>query len=283
MTPISPARHIDYVPLDQVTETEGNPKGHDIPSVIRSISVLGFTAPAVVDERTDRLIIGHGRLAALRVIRDYLATGEIPDRYADAFDARTTAALESGAPDGIRVDDDGVWHAPIVRGWTSLDDDHARAAVIADNKLTERGGWHDQTLVEWLDELADTDPGLLEVTSFTAGDLDSLLVNLGVYAGRTSNMFDNPAASKASLGDEDDDDSDDDGEGESGGGDSNELGPSTSEFVQVSWVVTAEQRKTIRKALSRAQKTAGAANSTMALVAVAEHFLAAHPDPDEKK
>lgn len=178
------SRTIEYVRLDDVAGTEGNPKAHDLPTVIRSISVLGFTAPAVIDERTDRLIIGNGRLEALRLIREFVTTGEPPAGAGDAFtDKRVLKALGADAdsegprraPDGIQVESDGDWCAPVVRGWASRDDDHARAAVVADNKLTERGGWDDQLLPAWLDDILDGDPDLLDITGFSRDDLDDML------------------------------------------------------------------------------------------------------------
>lgn len=175
------SRYLDYARLDEVAGTDGNPKGHDLPAVVRSIAALGFTSPAVLDERTGQLIIGNGRLAALRIIRDYVNGDEVPDRFESVFTEKPVKdgiTAEGGAarpPNGIRVDIDGSWLVPIIRGWESRDDDQARAAVIADNQLTMRGGWDDRALAEWLDDLADTDPDLFDVTGFTREDLDDLL------------------------------------------------------------------------------------------------------------
>jgi hypothetical protein len=178
------SRHLDYVPLDDVAGTDGNPKGHDLPAVIRSIAALGYTTPAVLDERTDRLIVGNGRLAALRVIRAYVNGDDIEEQYESVFhEAKVKQGLTGGngtarAPDGIRVDADGAWLVPLVRGWSSTDDDHARAAVIADNQLTIRGGWDDRALAEWLDDIGDVDADLLDVSGFSREELDDLLAAL---------------------------------------------------------------------------------------------------------
>ena len=168
------SRSIEYLPLDAIDGTDGNPRTHDLPGVVRSIALLGFTAPAVVDERTGQLIIGNGRLEALRLIRAHQHGEPVPANVeAVLTEARVIAALSDAdgtprPPDGIARDADGGWRAPVVHGWASRDDDHARAAVIADNKLTERGTWDDRALTEWLDGIFDSDVDLLAATGFTA-------------------------------------------------------------------------------------------------------------------
>lgn len=177
-------RRLDYVPLDDIAGTDGNPKEHDLPAVIRSIASLGYTAPVMLDERTGRLILGNGRLAALRVIRAYVNGDDIEERYEPLFGEKPVKKGLSGAdgaarpPGGIRIDGDGRWLVPVVRGWASADDDHARAAVIADNQLTIKGGWDERALAEWLDEIGDVDADLLEVTGFSREDLDDMLAAL---------------------------------------------------------------------------------------------------------
>lgn len=278
----STSRRIEYAPLDDVLGTEANPRNHDLPAVIKSIAVLGFTSPAVVDERTGRLIVGNGRLQALKIIRDYVTGEAVPDQFAHVFrEARVEKGLtaEDGSrrpPDGIDVTD-GIWSAPLVRGWASHNEDHARAAVIADNKLSERSTWDDATLAEWLDEILDTDTDLLEVTGFNAEDLDVLLRDCGAYADRTAGYFDSALSGVASAPSPARSDSPHPGDVAtdvvSDGRTEGEL-----EFVQVSWLVNADQRKTIRLALARAQKIFGVSTSAMALAAIAERFLSTHPD-----
>lgn len=147
-------RTITYVRLDDVPEAVRNPKGHDLALLAASIAAHGFTAPAILDERTGRLVAGHGRLHALRQMH---ATGK-------------------PRPDGVGQDD-GHWTIPLVRGWASADDAHADALIIADNKLTEVGGWDDRLLAEVLEDVADHSVDLLHLTGFTGDDLDRLIAD----------------------------------------------------------------------------------------------------------
>ena len=145
-------RRIEYQPLDSVKPALRNPKEHH-PDLGKSIQRFGFTSPLVVDERTGRLVAGHGRLQALK-------------------DAR---AKELPAPDGVRVsltDPKGpVWMVPVLRGWSSADDREADAFLLADNKLTEAGGWNEEELSRLLQDV----PAPLDGLGFSQKELDQLL------------------------------------------------------------------------------------------------------------
>lgn len=147
-------RRIVYEVLDDVVGADRNPKGHADAVIAESIDRFGFVEPMVIDERTGKLVAGHGRLAQLRARRD--------------------AGLD--APDGV-VLARGVWTVPIVRGWASSDDGEAHALGVAINRSTELGGWTDD-LAPLLAELAGTDRGLAGV-GFDHGDVDRLLAELG--------------------------------------------------------------------------------------------------------
>jgi hypothetical protein len=149
------SRRIAWVGLGDVVESDRNAKSHDLPRLVDSIRAFGFTAPLIVDERTGKLVAGHGRLAALRKLR----------------------ADQDEAPDGITVAD-GEWQVPVVAGWSSRDDDHAKAVAVADNRLSEVGGWDDRALAEILEEIGDVDPDLLNVTGWSANDVDRLLASV---------------------------------------------------------------------------------------------------------
>lgn len=141
-------RHMDYVDIDTIAPAPNNPKGHTIDSVRASINRFGYVAPMIVDERTGRLVVGHGRLESLKARR---AAGEDP-------------------PEGIVVDDTGHWRAPVVRGWSSRSDADAAAYLVADNRYTELGGWDHQALADLLDEIGD--PDLVELTGWDTADLE---------------------------------------------------------------------------------------------------------------
>jgi DNA modification methylase len=153
-------RKIEYVDIDSVVPAERNPKRHDIDGVRRSMATLGYIDPVLHDERTGRLVGGHGRIEALQAMRD---AGEPP-------------------PDGV-VTAGGVWKVPMVRGWASTDDRAADAAVVALNRYVELGGWDNQGLVDLLRTL---DGGWQAVAGYAPqaiSDLEAFLA-AGVRAER---------------------------------------------------------------------------------------------------
>lgn len=149
-------RRIEYMPLDDIPRAAKNPKEHDLATIRQSIEDFGATVAGILDERTGRLVAGHGRLAVLEQMRD---AGEDP-------------------PAGVQVNN-GTWLAPIVRGWASASDTAASAYLVADNRIPERGGWNKNALAEILDEIMDTDVDLLPATGWTADDLDDMLAEIG--------------------------------------------------------------------------------------------------------
>lgn len=143
-------RYVDYVPLDQVKLAPRNPKGHNADGIRTSIGHFGFAELPLIDERTGRLVAGHGRHEQLVAMHD---AGHTP-------------------PDGIRVTDNGAWCMPVIRGWASRSDADAEAYLIGSNQWTIAGGWNDDDLAAVLTDLAEQD--LLDLTGFT----DDLLAEL---------------------------------------------------------------------------------------------------------
>jgi DNA modification methylase len=157
MTDTAPARWIDYIPLDDIKFAARNPKGHDITGIGGSIDTHGMGELPLVDERTGQLVAGHGRIEALR--------------------ARHKAG--GAPPDGLTVRDDGMWLAPVVRGWSSKSDAAAESYLIGSNQWTVIGGWDDlDELGRMLSALADTDVALLAATGYTEDDIAKLLGNI---------------------------------------------------------------------------------------------------------
>ena len=68
-----------------------NPKAHDAEAMRASVTRWGFADAPVLDERTERLVAGHGRIEDLGW----------------RFD------MGSNLPDGISVADDGMWEVPV--------------------------------------------------------------------------------------------------------------------------------------------------------------------------
>lgn len=146
-------RYTTYMRLDEMHEADLNAKGHDGPRIRGSIGQFGFIDQAILDERTGKMVAGHGRLAQLR------------DMHADG----------QNAPDGIIVDADGMYRWPVTRGWSSRSDTEAHVVGVTLNRLTEAGGWDDlHTLTEILSSGYDLDPKLLEVSGYTLQELDTL-------------------------------------------------------------------------------------------------------------
>lgn len=120
--------------LDKVKSAKRNPKTHDVEAIKASYVRFSAQDSPVLDERTKRLLSGHGRIEALQALRD---AGEKP-------------------PNGIQVKD-GRWLVPIQRGGRTKNDAEAEAYLVAANRLTESGGWDDEALAEILGGMEDFD------------------------------------------------------------------------------------------------------------------------------
>lgn len=147
-------RWAEYLPVGDLVPAPRNAKGHAIPELRASFERFGAIEPCVLDERTGKLLSGHGRT---QVLTELEAVGDQP-------------------PEGVVVGDDGRWQWLVVRGVHSKDDAHAEAMVVALNQLTIRGGWQQDLLAESLDALRAAD--LLDVTGFDSDYLDDLVHSL---------------------------------------------------------------------------------------------------------
>lgn len=145
------ARYTEYQLLDDVQAALVNPKRHAGPVIEASIGRHGYIESPTLDERTGRMVGGHGRVAALVALRD---RGE-------------------PAPDGIDVDDQGRWLVPVGRGWASPNDLEAAAALVTLNRSTELGGWDVPQLGAVLAPVADG-PGL-DGVGYTPGEVADML------------------------------------------------------------------------------------------------------------
>jgi hypothetical protein len=145
---------VEYTPLSQIKAASRNPKLHASQEIRASISRFGLAELPLLDERTGRLVAGHGRVDQLLEMQQ---AGQDP-------------------PDGVQVDPkSGEWFVPVQRGWASRSDDDAEAYVITSNNLTTLGGWDNQALTTVLQDLAAVDSELLALTGFTEDDLSQLL------------------------------------------------------------------------------------------------------------
>ena len=143
-------RKIEMMPLNAITGAQKNPKRHSHEDIEKSISRFGYVEPVVLDERTGRLVAGHGRVQALRVAKK---TGDKP-------------------PQGV-VEKGGEWLVPVLRGWASRSDTEAEAYLVASNHLTTKGGWDDGELAKLLQSL--NEQAALDGTGFDSSSIDEVL------------------------------------------------------------------------------------------------------------
>lgn len=151
MTDTLDPRRVSYLPLAELEADPRNPKAHDTVTIDASIGRFGMLDLIVRDERTGRIVSGHGRFKVLSAMAQ---RGETP-------------------PEGVRTDEEGGWLIPVITGWASRTDTEASAALIALNRTTELGGWVDDALLDLLDDLAEEEGGF-EGVGFTEADREAL-------------------------------------------------------------------------------------------------------------
>lgn len=138
---------IEGILLDDLKVEKLNPKNHDIEEIKNSIRRFGFTAPLLRNEKTGRLVAGHGRRQALLELRE--AGEEVP----------------RGIGEG--------WRVPVVVGLSFKNRHEAKAYLLADNKISELGGWDDQYLFDFLKEIND-ETGSFDGIGFDQQDFSDL-------------------------------------------------------------------------------------------------------------
>lgn len=121
---------IEYQPLSKLLKAPRNPKKHDEQAMDASIARFGFNDAPTIDERTGRLVEGHGRIEALERRR---RAGEPP-------------------PDRITAQPDGEWMVPITRGVRFESDQEAEAYLLGHNLIGMGAGHDDAMLAEILKE-----------------------------------------------------------------------------------------------------------------------------------
>lgn len=139
--PAADLMRIEYEPLSQLVAEmwKDNPKGHDYEELDDSMERFGYVVPPAKDEHTGKIYAGHGRITNL--------------------DRRKKAGQPP--PKRIQVrEEDGEWLVPVVRGVSFESPAQARAYLIADNRLVEKGGWLDKLLAPMLKEAQESEAGL---------------------------------------------------------------------------------------------------------------------------
>lgn len=220
-------RRLEYMRLDAIQRAPRNPKRHDLDAIQRSTDKFGVVEVPALDERTGKLVAGHGRLDA------WSAAAQRARHLADAHSTeqvRTSPAIEQGdsgwsamcwgctpereftedtedgalaardahiaevcdltrVPAGVRRDDDGMWMVPVLRGWASATDAEAEAYLVASNQLTIAGGWDDTELATLLEDLRQEDDLLLQVTGIDDAQLEQLLTSTDTLSGPATSFL----------------------------------------------------------------------------------------------
>lgn len=128
--------NIEHVSIDGLIPYEHNSKKHSekqLRLIEKSIQEFGFITPILIDEH-NRIIAGHGRTQAAKM----LGMSTVP---------------------AVRVE--------------GLTDEQRRAYIIADNRLTELGGWDKDIIAEELSTL-DIDGFDVDITGFCIDDISQL-------------------------------------------------------------------------------------------------------------
>jgi len=141
---IIPLRQLTYRSVTDLIANKRNPRKHSsaqIEAIAKSIQAFGFNAPILLD-RNARVIAGHGRLAAAKLLQ---------------LDSVPTIGLDE------------------------LSDEQARAYMLADNKLTDRSTWDDQLLAEYLKELSELTISFdIDATGFELPEIDIRIQSLSL-------------------------------------------------------------------------------------------------------
>jgi ParB-like chromosome segregation protein Spo0J len=134
--------NIEYRKISSLKRSERNPRTHSlkqIRQIAASIESFGWTNPVLIDD-TDRIVAGHGRIEAAKLL--------------------------------------GMKRIPTIP-LTNMSDAQIRAYVIADNKLAELAGWDDELLAIELQALTELDLDFdIEITGFAMGEIDTLIDGL---------------------------------------------------------------------------------------------------------
>lgn len=145
---------IEYMTLDELKRLPNNPKAHDGAAIGGSISRFGFKDPFAMDEKTGFLSEGHGRLDDL-VMR---------------------CARNEPAPEGIRVNPDGKWRVPVVRGGSFKSRAELERYVVAHNQTTIGGGWGDGQHLAGILKRASEANVPMEALGFGTAQVNRILV-----------------------------------------------------------------------------------------------------------
>ena len=150
-----------YEDLDDIIQADNNPKDHDLGVLYQSMKRFGFTNPIIMNESTGKLLAGHGRLQTLQMMKD---NGEDAPKRIDVVKD---------------IEDDRIetWYVPVLYGVKIDNVSEAQAYLIADNRLTELGGWKPMDLMDSLAEILEN-TGNLDGTGYDLDDVETILSDI---------------------------------------------------------------------------------------------------------
>jgi hypothetical protein len=137
----------NHEPLSKLVGLPRNPKLHNLGDIHQSINRFGFVNRILINDTTNHIIAGHGRVETLRQKK---VTNQKP-------------------PIGVEVRPDD-WYVPTDR--IEIPEDEEEALAIALNKIGENE-WDDVLTAQILADLAAKDN--LQGTGFDGDDVDYLL------------------------------------------------------------------------------------------------------------
>ena len=136
--------------LTKIKGDPENPKDHDRATIKGSFRRFGFVELPVIDERTGRLVSGHGRVECLLEMK---AEGEKP-------------------PARVRVKGN-EWMIQVLRGIRFKNEIEAKAYLVAANSSTIRGGFKESALASLLERIRSR--STLDGIGYTKRDVDKLI------------------------------------------------------------------------------------------------------------
>lgn len=149
-----------FIKISELSPYENNARTHSneqIEAICNSIKEFGFINPVIIDEN-NMILVGHGRIEAAKV----LGIDEVPYK---------------------RVE--------------NLTDEQKRAYILADNKLSDLGGWNNELLTQELDNIS------LDMSLFGFEDFNIELEDTDTTESGTSQTI--TSGGEIDLGDYEDD------------------------------------------------------------------------------
>jgi hypothetical protein len=144
---------IEYVPLKKLKKWPRNPKLHDGDGIAQSVDRFGFTDPILIDEKTGKMVAGHGRLEQIQLMKE-----------------------EGADPPANIILKGEEWTIPVIRGNRFENENEVEAYLLTCNRLVENGGW-DEELLEAMANMVNP-IGFGEIIGKMEADIDQAIEDI---------------------------------------------------------------------------------------------------------